>query len=310
MKNCFKKVLVFLLILTLAIPAVNGVEAKAASKPSLSTKEMTIGIGSYSSKEGYFYHKTKTRYTLLVEDSNKKATYTFKSSNKKVATVKTKGTKGYITGVKAGKATITVNQKLNGKITLVGKCKITVKEATAYISEYTMLMSEERELTTGTNTERFCEIFNFNPEAKYTYECEDSNFTMIDVRKDEGGGYYSLYQQYTAKKAGTYSVTVKETYKNITREIGTFEITIVPAVDPEINLYIGDQTHLSWYIHGVSLIMPLYEIENDGILTDLGDGFIKAEKEGTTTIDVWRYDSENETKGEFMGTITVIVTEE
>ena len=97
--NFFKKAIVLLLALVLAIPVVIGVETKADEKPQLSDTEMTIGRGSYGMpSDDFVYHKKNDRYILSVENSKKGATYTFKSSDKKVVTVKTNksGTKGYL----------------------------------------------------------------------------------------------------------------------------------------------------------------------------------------------------------------------
>jgi hypothetical protein len=98
--------------------------AQAAEKPYISSEE-TIGKGSIN-VDGPFV--AKSDYQMLeVYSPVKKATYSFTTSDKSVVTVKTKGTKAYLTGLKAGTAKITCNQKLNGKTTKVGTCKVTVK---------------------------------------------------------------------------------------------------------------------------------------------------------------------------------------
>lgn len=84
-------------------------QIKAAEKPRLSQTEMAIGIGA--------------RNVLTVYETKEKAAYSFVSKNKKVATVKKKGTDCYITGIKIGKTTMICYQTLNKKKTVVGKCK-------------------------------------------------------------------------------------------------------------------------------------------------------------------------------------------
>ena len=311
MKNFFKKALVILLTLVLAIPTVNGVEAKAASKTTLSTKKMTIGIGSYGKRDIMgVYNEKGTRYALSVNDAVKGAKYVFKSTDKNIVTVKKEGTTGYLTGVSAGTAKIKVKQKLDGKTTLVGKCKVTVKEATAALSEYWL---EGPGLSIGTMSAPFVDVSNFNPEAEYTYECEDSNFAVEDLRVEEGRAedgsiWYVHSQEYTAKKAGTYTVTVKETYNNKTRNIGTFEVVVAEAsVEPEVTLYVGYEEYLGSYIYNYCTDGYWYKLKEDGILENLGGGCVKPAKEGTTTVDIWHYDAANDTNGEFIGTITVNV---
>lgn len=88
-------------------------DTSAAKKASLKTKKISV-------KEG----KSKT---ITIKNRNKKMSYTFKSSKKSVAKV---SKKGKVTGVKAGKAQITVKEsyKVNKKTKSrkLGVCKVTV----------------------------------------------------------------------------------------------------------------------------------------------------------------------------------------
>lgn len=63
---------------------------------------------------------------IMILDKNPKATYTFKSSDSKVATV-TKS--GVVKGIKVGTATITVNSTVAKKTTKFGTVKVTVTKA-------------------------------------------------------------------------------------------------------------------------------------------------------------------------------------
>ena len=67
-------------------------------------------------------NKTYKIKKLLKSNGNNVDYYSFKSSNKKVAKVSKKGT---VTGLKAGKATITITSKVNGST--YRKIKVTVK---------------------------------------------------------------------------------------------------------------------------------------------------------------------------------------
>lgn len=84
---------------------------EAAKKASLSSKKMTITVGS--------------KKTIKIKKKSSKCTYSFISSKKKVATV---NKKGVVTGVKKGKADITVREKnkKTKKSRKVGIVKVTV----------------------------------------------------------------------------------------------------------------------------------------------------------------------------------------
>ena len=86
--------------------------AQAAKKASLKTKKITVKAG-----------KTKK---IVIKGKVKKATYSFKSKNKKVATV---SKAGLVKGKKAGKTTVTVTQTLKKKKSTIGKVTVTVKKA-------------------------------------------------------------------------------------------------------------------------------------------------------------------------------------
>lgn len=91
-----------------AVPAPNVQAAAKMPKLSVTKKNMTEGQS----------------FTLKVKNKPAKATLTWKSSNKKVATV-TK--KGVVKAVKKGKATVSVKVKVKGKKTKTLKCVVTVK---------------------------------------------------------------------------------------------------------------------------------------------------------------------------------------
>lgn len=327
MKEFFKKTLVLLLALTLAIPAVNGVEAKAASKPTLSSKKMTIGIGSYGDTYGAF-HKTETKYKLTVENQKKGASYTFTSSNKKVVTVKTSKNVGYLTGVKAGSANITVKQKLKGKTTTVGKCKVTVKKTTVSAGYMADSLAVGCDVEVGnaysldSPYSSVCVFKNYNPSAKYTYESNSKNFKMSQKKvkmSEDANSYFGYIQKYTATEPGTYTVTVKETYKKKTRKVGTVQITVYGATiaenQPEIKFGVGDEFSLSDLIqYGHSSIdglgsIWLADVAEDGILEIVSDydATLRAAKTGTTELKF--YMNKNGEFGDFLGSVKVVVEE-
>ena len=310
-----KKIVSFMLLLVLILPLSIGFELKAAEKPSLSWSDMTIGIGSYGCNEGGYYSKDETKYELYVEDSNKNATYTFTSSDKKIATVKKDkkdGTKAYITGVKAGKTTITVKQKLKGKTTTVGKCKITVKNAT--------LKTSKQELKNFQVGDYYLNgsavwIENFNPEAKYTFSSNKKGIKFSDGSREipdfiEGMFYQDI--KCSATKTGTYKITVKETYNKKTRTLGTFSVTVVaPTASKKATIYVGETVYISNRL--LSNADSLYYFANNDKYEDIielglneGEGlYVKGLKAGTAVLNYY-YD-DNGKEGKKIGSTTITV---
>lgn len=120
MKKKINLLVVFMLVLSLACGAISTVSA--ATKPT----KMTI---SASSKVVYVGTQVKVQVDTVTPENASKAV-TFKTSNKKIAAV---SSKGVVTGKKAGKVTITATSKLNKK--LKKTVKITVKSAKSKIDE-------------------------------------------------------------------------------------------------------------------------------------------------------------------------------
>ena len=109
MKHNIKKLLSYILTFALVISLTASLAASASaapkSKPKLSKTKVTMNVGK--------------KTTLKVKNVSKSATIKWKSSNKKVATV---SSKGKVTAKKAGTAKITAT--VNGKKCT---CKVTVK---------------------------------------------------------------------------------------------------------------------------------------------------------------------------------------
>ncbi len=94
----------------------SGEALAAPKKAQLKKRKVTIDVG-------------KT-YAVALKNKQKKATYSFKSSDKKVATV---SKTGKVKGVKKGSAKITVRQKLKKKTQKVGVLKVTVRSAVSSV---------------------------------------------------------------------------------------------------------------------------------------------------------------------------------
>ncbi len=299
-----------------------SVLAKAEqAKPELSVSEITIGIGTYG--RGFIYNKTDDKYAISVKNPLEDAQYSFTSSNKDIVTVKKSGSKAYLTGVKKGTVYITCKQTLDGQTTTLGKCKVIVKNATLKPTKQVSGLVLGSGKFGSWVAEPLCYIENRIPDAKYTYTTNSKNFTLKDEKYNEtqaGEGYFGFKQAYTAKKSGTYTVTVKETYKGKTKKIGTFKVIVhdleIPEnypMEPNASIYYDDIIRYSRYDKE-------YFIEGDGFDARkktsnsvvyieenwYGAPRIYSLKDGTATLKI--YEGTNESNKKYIGSCTIKVT--
>lgn len=299
----FSILLTLILLLECVFISLPAKNISAASKPQISDTSLTISIGK------------NTYSPITVYNTVKKATYTYTSSDKKVVTV---DKKGYLTGVKAGKAKITVTQTYKKKKTKVGTCTVTVKNASIYPytkeSGYWLVIGkkcfEESPFNFLTS-----EIINYqNPQASYTYYSNDSSILKISK---SGKVIETL-------KAGPVDVTVKETYKKKTRTVGTFPVSVFApelsnnGMTEEFTLnqsyYLTDYLSYAYYYmfdagdDTTEATCPIEFIKDEN-----GNwyGEVKAIREGTVTIDVYvdttELTDENYKKSPKIGSFTVKV---
>ena len=189
MKNFMKKAAAAMIAM-LAVVAVFGtsVPAQAASKApkSLSVKVTTKTVDI----------KGKSTISVKsVKPANASKAVTYKSSNKKIATV---SSKGVVTGKKAGKVNVTVTSKKNKKVKKV--VKITVKNLKP--SSVKVSAVKATVVVGKTNTLKAA----VKPAGVYCpVKWTSSNKAVATV---------SSNGKVTAKKAGTATITVKATQKN------------------------------------------------------------------------------------------------
>ncbi|BCN32569.1 hypothetical protein bsdtb5_38640 [Anaeromicropila herbilytica] len=295
----------------------------AKEKATLSDSKMTIGIGSHGQQNGFF-NKSQNKYQILLYNTQKGAKYTFASTNKKIVTVKSSGKYAYLTGVKKGSATITCKQKLKGKTTTVGKCKVTVKNASLNLA-YT----KEENLPMGTGKipkidDSIFNIENRNTNASYTFTTDSSDLTIkekvVKVPKDFMGapGYFYFGQAYTAKKEGTYKVTVTEKYKKKNRKVGTFKVVIHKTkITEQLSVGINDSVDLNTLLEYKRADMSYYIVgdgfdvskkSKDSIIyidSDGSNAYIYGVNEGTAKLNI--YEGKSESDRVLLGTCTVTV---
>lgn len=336
---------IMLLVLCCTVIAGNlflpGTTAEAAAKKPSIAKQLTIPVGKLDSKICWNIGSIdlSTAEKLSVNNKTKGATYTFASSDSKVVSVNKDG--GYVTGLKAGSATITCTQTYKGKKTTVGKCKVTVKNAALKVSDY------ENEFAVGSGgynlytfyacVDPLFHIEYRNPNATYTLTSDSKDFTIKEIKCDAStakdatdwedfvpelksyiGDRYFYGYSYTAKKAGTYTVTVKETYNKSTKTLGSFQVVIKDTclaednIDILLNNYLNAFTLLEYTKADMSYYFSIEDfdesnLENNVLLiySNGNDVSLYGNKTGTAKVSV-REESET---GALIGTVTITVKE-
>jgi hypothetical protein len=328
-----------LLVGNLLIPS-QAAEA-ATKKAAISATKLTIPVGKIESKVNWNIniYEISTAQKLTVKNAVKGATYQFTSSNSKVVKISKDG--GYLTGLKAGSATITCTQTLKGKKTTVGKCAVTVKGAKLAINDYDNVFpvgSGQYDLTHYFSAmEPLFAITYRNPNATYTLSSSNKNFSIKLVKNDASkakslsddkyyqtelknyiGSRYFYGYQFTAKKAGTYTITVKETYNKKTKNVGTFKVVIkdTSISEPEVNMLLGNEMNVFSLVNYTKANTMYYFVikdydeanEANNILTFKQYGselYLYANKTGTAEVTV----REGSEKGKEIGTAKIVVAE-
>ncbi len=132
----FKKLAIALCISLTACIVAQSVNAPGLTAAQAATSNPTL-------KSSKLYVRIGAKIKIELNNKNSKATYTYKSSDTKIATVAKDGT---VSGKKAGNVTITVTQTLNKKKTEIGKAAVTVQPKLDYDK-----MIANSLITTGNN---------------------------------------------------------------------------------------------------------------------------------------------------------------
>ncbi|MGN0521367.1 MAG: Ig-like domain-containing protein [Eubacterium sp.] len=255
MNTLQKKVSVLLAVMCSLFILAGGAVAEGAEKMTISPTSATVQVDS-----------TK-KITVKVNGkavSNSKCTFT--SSNKKVATV---SSKGVVTAKKQGTATITVKLKSNKKV--VKKCKITVKpKMTLSASSATIYKGNTKKLTVKVNNKSYS-------AGKCTFSSSDKSVATV-----------SSSGTITAKKAGKATITVKMASDKTVYKKCTVTVKNSPVKTDASALKFskgGTRTMKVTYngknAGGGSL---LYSSSNTKVATVNSDGLITAKSAGTAVI--------------------------
>lgn len=243
--------------------------------------------------------------TIRLNYENTNAAYKYKSSDSKVASV---NADGYITGLKYGKATITVSEVYNGKTVKIGTCTVTVAKSKLEVTELEVPLYED--------AYDGVPIACWNNKATYQYKSSDPKVVKVDK-----------YGTFSGLKKGKSVITVTETLNKVSKKLGTITINVVLAtIDPNCKLAVigvNSSTPFSDMIDDYyntiaiknknryaqysckSADSSIVSVEIDNNTWDLSYA-VKGKKIGTTTLTVYE---EYKGKERTVGTIKVEVKE-
>lgn len=197
------RIMALLLAVVLTCASIVSVpaEVQAAANPTkitLSETKRSLGVG-----------KSFTLKVKSVTPGGASKAVTYKSSNKKVATVTAKGK---VTGKKNGKATITVTSKANKKVK--AKCTVTVRKTVDKIqTASSLVMQKGKKLTI-----RYDITPNKDVDKKVTFK--SSNPKVVKVSKKG---------KLTAVKKGSANITVTSADGAAKRKI---KVTVKKKINP------------------------------------------------------------------------------
>lgn len=233
------KMLILALALVVSFSLSAGSTAEAAKKKKakpavtkVTCVDKTTGKKSITLTKG---KKATLKTTVAVKNtkSSKYKKVTYKTSNKKVATV---SKKGVITAKKTGKATITVTSTKNKK----KKAKVTVKVVAGKVTKVT-LNKKTASLQEGEKLKLKATVKTKGKKPNKTVKWSTSNKNIATV---------SSKGEVTAKKAGTVKITAMSTdgtKKKATCTITvtakpvpkTYKTTVTPADGKEVTVEVG-----------------------------------------------------------------------
>lgn len=272
MKEKFhQRVFALMLALMLAVGTVFAIpsDVNAAVKPTkitLSAKTLSVIVG-----------KTAELKVSAVTPKTASNSVTFKSSNSKVATV---NSQGVITGVKAGKTTITVKSKINTKVT--AKCSVTVKAPAAQMIMISNALSNTVSVQNGKTLTLKPSLSPSGAVSNgYTYTSANKSVATVSAKG-----------KITAKKAGKTTVTIKakgtKIVKKITVIVPKTTVKSVSLNKTSDTLAVGGMVTLKATVSPTKATTKLvsWSSNKTSVATVDSNGKVKAIAAGTATITV------------------------
>lgn len=203
-----------LLCLCMVVPTILGMlpnlstyaTAEAATKATIDdwNKNKTIGIQG-------------TSESIWISNTKEGAKYTYTSSNTKVVKVsvnKYDPSYASIKGLKTGSAKITIKEKYKNKTTKVGTIKVKVVKASVNKDAICNISIGKPKWNNTLASDYFIPQMNY----KATYKFTSSDPDKLSIKSD--GTIVN------AKAAGSVQVSVTETYKKKTRNLGDITVTV------------------------------------------------------------------------------------
>lgn len=207
--------------------------------------------------------------TLQIEYENIKASYKMTSSNPSIVYLDSNKN---ITAKKAGTAYITLTETYQNKSRVVDKLKVTVLNPIFRKSKKTIAVNEQLKPIEQ-------ELLYENKKA--SYKMYTSNKTIVSLASNKVA---------IGKKAGTATITLKETYQNKTRTVASFKVIVSKAVikpnDASMIIYMDQKRHFSadFYVsYDNELATYTAKVKDPSICKIEGDNIL-ALKEGSTSL--------------------------
>lgn len=207
--------------------------------------------------------------TLQIEYENIKASYKMTSSNPSIVYLDSNKN---ITAKKAGTAYITLTETYQNKSRVVDKLKVTVLNPIFRKSKKTIAVNEQLKPIEQ-------ELLYENKKA--SYKMYTSNKTIVSLASNKVA---------IGKKAGTATITLKETYQNKTRTVASFKVIVSKAVikpnDASMIIYMDQKQHFSadFYVsYDNKLATYTAKVKDPSICKIEGDNIL-ALKEGSTSL--------------------------
>lgn len=239
MKNNLLKKVLFSMLTALMITLFIGSTVYGAAKPTISKASFDLLIG-------------KT-YDLDIKNATKNATFTWSTSNKKIATV---NKNGLVKAVAKGTATITCKVKTSGK-TYSLSAKVTVIAPAKSVS----VTDKEIQLKTGKSSKLGAKITPSSSNDKITWTSADKSIAAVDTNG-----------KVTAKKAGLTKITATSmSGKKATVTVAVYDDSVqrITAADIDDNkkILIKDKTISNLYIDAMDAGITLDHVVITGTLT-------------------------------------------
>ena len=292
--NSFKrKVLVSFMAMALCLTTVFGTSTTteaASSKKAVKSVTLKVGSKKVNSKTIKLTQGKYTTVKVTVNPSSAKKSITYKSSNKKSASIYSKGK---IKGVKAGKAPITVTVKGKNNKTKKASFKVIVQKKPTPTKKPTKAPTKTEVAVTGVKLSSTKDVVEVGGECKVTAVIIPSNATDKTVTYTSSNPSIASVDAKTgvvkAHKNG--KVTITATTNNMKEasvviEVKTVEITSLYFENEEVEVSLGQNftNPLKTVPANATNQKFTWDSTDKSVATVSDSGVISILKVGTTTI--------------------------